>query len=525
MSRKNVLNITEIENGINKIIYNCEKERFITEFLSLYNIPKVSITRAKAKFDENKPFIIKNKLYYIETTNDVVSKIDTIKNEVKEQKLKPRYIIANNFLNFAALDTHTYETLNIPFSELPSKADFFLAWNGIEKADYQYEHPADRKAAERFAKLFNVLSEDNPHSEEHTFNLFLIRILFLLFAEDTGIMKKALFTNTLKMRTEEDGSNLNEVIKCIFEMLNTSEDNRLEISSWLKDFKYVNGKLFEESHKSLNFSYQSRKLLIEAGELLNWNEINPDILGSMIQSVASPESRHSSGMHYTSVSNIKKLINPLFLDDLNSEFENLRTKYNQNKQKKISAKTRQNHNREIVKSLARLHERISNIKFLDPACGSGNFLIIAYKEIRRLEIKIILLEQEIEQSGQIPISTINLNQFSGIEIDDFAHEVAKISLWIAEHQMNEEMVKYIPSANTALLPLKDSGNIVCGNALYINWGEVISHKIGDELYIMGNPPYLGAKKQSTQQKKDLSYVLENKINNKKVDFIVGWLVL
>lgn len=522
MVKKKTLSITEIENGIKDLINNLTEKEFITNFLMLYDIPKTSITRAKAKFDKGEPFVIKNKLHYTETTGEVVSAIDAIEHKIQDQKSKPRYIIANDYIDIAALDTQTRDTFNIPLEELPSKADFFLAWNGIEKADYQSEHPADRKAAEHFAKLYDVLAKDNPNSDEHSFNLFLIRVLFLLFAEDTGIMEKGVFTNTLKIRTNEDGSNFNEVIKDLFEVLNINESNRFGKFNWLKGFPYVNGKLFDERHTSLTFTNVSRKLLIEAGELLNWNEINPDILGSMIQSVASPENRHSSGMHYTSVPNIMKVIKPLFLDELNNEFEKLYMSYEKITDKNITNKTRQENKRSILKSLGKLHTRISNIKFLDPASGSGNFLIITYKEIRRLEIKIILLEQEIEQSGQIPMSSIRLSQFNGIEIDDFAHEVAKISLWIAEHQMNEEMVKAIPSSNPALLPLKDSGNIIRGNALHLDWNEIVPHKPDDEIYIMGNPPYLGAKLQSKQQKADLTFALDDKINSKKVDFIIGW---
>lgn len=522
MAKKRTLSITEIENGIKSLISNLNEKDFITEFLSFYNIPKTSITRAKAKFDKNEIFFIKNKLYYIETEEDVVSVIDVIEHTITKIKSKPRYIMVNNFKDIAAIDTKTSSTLNVPLEELPSKADFFIAWNGIEKADYQAEHPADQKAAERFAKLYDVLKNDNPDLNPHPFNLFLIRILFLLFAEDTGIMEKGIFTNAIKIRTSENGDNFNNIIKEIFEILNTNDSNRLKIPNWLRKFKYVNGKLFEEPHIPLVVTNISRKLLIEAGELLDWNEINPDILGSMIQSVASSESRHSSGMHYTSVPNIKKVIEPLFLKELSDEFEGLRIKYEEMKHKNITFETRKKNKRAILKSLSKLHTRISNIKFLDPACGSGNFLIITYKEIRRLEIKIILLEQKIEQSRQIPMSLINLNQFSGIEINDFAHEVAKISLWIAEHQMNEEMTKLIPSANTALLPLKDAGNIIQGNSLRLDWKEIISYRANDEVYIMGNPPYLGAKLQDKQQKKDLFFVLSNKINSKKVDFITAW---
>lgn len=272
--------------------------------MTLYDIPKTSITRAKSKFDNGEPFVIKNKLHYEEIEGDVVITIDAIAQSIKEQKSKPRYILVNDYSDIAAIDTKTHETLNIPIEELPANADFFLAWNGIEKADYQAENPADRKAAERFAKLYDVVAKDNPDANEHAFNLFLIRVLFLLFAEDTGIMNKGSFTNVLKTRTAEDGSNFNEVIKELFAILDINELARSGKDEWLLEFPYVNGKLFGEPHVDLNFSKVSRELLIEAGELLNWNEINPDILGAVIQSVASAEDRHVAGMHYTSVPNI-----------------------------------------------------------------------------------------------------------------------------------------------------------------------------------------------------------------------------
>lgn len=526
MAKSKILNITEIEDSLKNIIKHLDKKKFITEFLELYDVPKISVTRAKSKFDEGEPFAIKNKLYYIEEEGDVVSTIDTIEHKLQEQKSTPRYIIVNNFTSIAAIDTETSATLNIHLEELPAKADFFLAWNGIEKADYQNEITADRKAAERFAKLYDAIAKDNPSADEHDFNLFLIRVLFLLFAEDTGIMTKGAFTNILKTRTAEDGSNFNVVIKELFEILNVNPINRNKKAQWLLKFPYVNGNLFGESHVNLIFTQISRELLIEAGELLNWNEINPDILGAMIQSVASTEDRQVTGMHYTSVPNIMRVINPLFLDELNNAFEDLKKRYDENEVKQITYKTRQENKKAILKKLNELHERISTIKFLDPASGSGNFLIITYKEIRRLEIKIMLLEQKIEKTDQIPMSVISLSQFNGMEIDDFAHEVAKIALWIAEHQMNEEMKSAIPGTIAELLPLKDAGNIICGNSLRMNWEEVVPHSDNDEVYIMGNPPYIGGKKMGKTQKQDSELLFGNLIGNwKSMDYIAGWFYL
>lgn len=522
MAKNKVLNITEIEDGVKKILLNNSWDDFITQFLALYDIPKTSITRAKSKFDNGEPLVIKNKLHYEEIEGDVVIAIDAIAESIKEQKSKPRYILVNDYSDIAVIDTKTHETLNIPIEELPANADFFLAWNGIEKADYQAENPADRKAAERFAKLYDVVAKDNPDANEHAFNLFLIRVLFLLFAEDTGIMNKGSFTNVLKTRTAEDGSNFNEVIKELFAILDINRFARGGKDEWLLEFPYVNGKLFGEPHVDLNFSKVSRELLIEAGELLNWNEINPDILGAMIQSVASAEDRHVAGMHYTSVPNIMKVIKPLFLDDLTHAFETLKLRSEENEVKDITEKTRNDNKRIIINELSALLTRISNIKFLDPASGSGNFLIIAYKEIRRLEIKILQLLGDLQNNDSMPLSVIHLGNFNGIELDDFAHEVARLSLWIAEHQMNKELEEAIPGIIAELLPLKDAGNIVCANSLRVDWDQVTHFSKEDEIYIMGNPPYIGAKKQTPSQKEELKFALDGNKKYKKIDYIAGW---
>lgn len=514
MAQKKALSITEIEDNLLELVRSLRREEFIVDFLSNFAIPKTSINRAKNKFSDGNAFRIKNKLYYAEVNADVVRSIDTIQRNILGEKSAPRFIIANNFERIAAVDTKTKDNINILFSELPQHVDFFLPWNGIEKADYQAESPADRKAATRFTRLYAVLKDDNPNVGEHEFNVFLTRVLFLLFAEDTSIMPKGIFTNALKTRTNVDGSDLNDIIATIFSILNFPVAERSIQENWLSDFPYVNGNLFKEKHSSLLFTSNSRRLLIEAGELLNWQEINPDILGSMIQSVASTDNRQVTGMHYTSVPNIMKVIKPLFLDELNDTFDSI----NKRSKNDVTRVTRQ----KIVTELQLLHNRISNIKFLDPASGSGNFLIITYKEIRRLEIKIILLEQKLEHDDQMPMTSIHLGNFSGIEIEDFAHEVSKVSLWIAEHQMNEEMKVMLPGSIAQLLPLRDSGNIIRGNALRLDWNDLFSHNVNDEVYIIGNPPYRGAKLQTKSQKEDLAHVLQHDINSKKVDYITGW---
>ncbi|WP_449452973.1 DNA methyltransferase [Streptococcus suis] len=521
--------IITIEDKIQQLLeVGLDQASFIYDFLSFYDIPKATITRIRKEQSGE----IKNKLYFktVPTDKSVVAGVAEIEEAIKDKKSQPRYIIVTNFVDFAAKDTKTFDTLQIPFKDLPTYADFFLAWNGVEKVDYAKENPADIKAAERFTRLYDELKKinhfDDRSQEEKEFNLFLIRLLFLLFAEDTEIMKKGIFTNAIKTRSREDGSDLNTLFNQIFASLDIA--NRLSQESWLQEFPYVNGKLFTDATTDLVFDKKTRKLILEAGELLNWNEINPDILGAMIQTVASSEHRSSSGMHYTSVENIMKVIKPLFLDELTANFQTIVDKINENEDKDITERTKRENRAAYEKELSTLHQRLSKIKFFDPACGSGNFLIITYKELRRLEIQILKTLRHLKNDHSINLfekSKISLHQFYGIELDDFAHEVARLSLWIAEHQMNVETEKEI-SIKQAFLPLRDAGNITQGNALRLDWDRVVPHSSTDEIYLIGNPPYKGSKGKSPQtpeQKQDLLSAIYP-ITVRNIDYILGWFV-
>ncbi len=494
------MNIAQIEANLQKILKPFKQESFIYDLLLAYGQPKASIKRLQEgglNLSKTTGEIIwKKKLFFKSVKGeDLHELIDNIKADDKVIKHTPRFIIVTDFTTLLAIDRKTSDTLDIPILEIAKHFDFFLPWAGMEKAQHQNENPADVKAAERMAKLYDEIKKDNPTKtpeEVHNLNVFLSRLLFCFFAEDTGIFEKVQFTNAISSHTQADGSDLQEYLDKLFEVMNTENSKRKNLPAYLDAFPYVNGGLFRNKHHAPIFTRRSRQALIDSGQL-QWKDINPDIFGSMIQAVITPEHRGGLGMHYTSVPNIMKVIEPLFLNELNEAFE--------------AAKGNN-------KALNQLLQRIWNIKLFDPACGSGNFLIIAYKELRKLEMKIF------KALSSLAFSNINLGNFYGIEIDDFAHEIATLSLWLAEHQMNQEFFKEFGRTKPAL-PLKETGNIAQGNATRINWNEICPRNEGDEIYVLGNPPYRGFSQQEKSQKDDLFHILNS---TTKLDYISCWFI-
>lgn len=506
------MNIGQVEEKVKALVANVNHESFIYDLLDCYDKPKASITRlkivGKGSYNlskSNGEVLWKKQVYFKSTNSDkLLSVIDEMKNADVVEKHQPRFIIAINQTHLLAIDTKTEDTLDVALAELNKKFDFFLPWAGLEKAQAQSENPADVKAAEKMAKLFDLLRDNNPaktKQEIHAQNVFLSRILFCYFAEDTGIFESKLFTNHVASHTAEDGSDLDDYLDKVFDVMN--QEHRDGLPAYLTDFPYVNGGLFADKLPIPKFNRKSRAMLIECGSDLNWSEINPDIFGSMIQAVVHPDQRGNMGMHYTSVPNIMKVIEPLFLNELKEEFE----KHSDNKNK-----------------LELLLLRLEHLKIFDPACGSGNFLIIAYKELRQLEMEIFKRLQEISKEGLIPLSRIRLSQFYGIELDDFAHEVAILSLWLAEHQMNMKFKATFGHCNPAL-PLKNSGNVINGNALEVSWEEACPPTDQSHTYILGNPPYLGSKKQSKSQKAEIAAIFAGTTNYKNLDYIACWFML
>lgn len=505
------MNIGQVEEKVKALVANVNHESFIYDLLDCYDKPKASITRLKIvgkgsyNLSKNDGEVLWKKQVYFKATNSdkLLSVIDEMKDADVVEKHQPRFIIAINQTHLLAIDTKTEDTLDVALAELNKKFDFFLPWAGKEKYQAAPENLADVKAAEKMAKLFDLLRDNNPaktKQEIHAQNVFLSRILFCYFAEDTGIFESKLFTNHIASHTADDGSDLDDYLGKVFDVMN--QEHRDGLPAYLTDFPYVNGGLFADKLPIPKFNRKSRAMLIECGSDLDWSEINPDIFGSMIQAVVDPGQRGNMGMHYTSVQNIMRVIDPLFLNELKEEFE-----------KHADSKTK----------LEQLLLRLEHLKIFDPACGSGNFLIIAYKELRQLEMEIFKRIQGLTKEGIFPLSRIRLSQFYGIELDDFAHEVAILSLWLAEHQMNMKFKATFGHCNPAL-PLKSSGNVIGKNSIEIDWDEFLSAKTEDEIYILGNPPYLGARNQEPEQKNDLSIVFEGDEEYKDSDYVCCWFI-
>nr|WP_255572230.1 DNA methyltransferase [Celeribacter sp. PS-C1] len=440
---------------------------------------------------------------------------------------KVRFVLATDGQQIEAEDLHTGDVIACDYTDLPNHFVFFWPIAGLSKTKQLSESEFDVRATLRLNKLYVTLRSDNPDwgTRSHDMNHFMARLIFCFFAEDTDILVgKNLFTETVNTFAARDGSNTHEVIGEIFRAMNVPIKDRAGagLPNWANQFPYVNGGLFSGSTEVPNFSLIAHRYLIQIGGL-PWDQINPDIFGSMIQAVADEEERSKLGMHYTSVPNILKVLNPLFLDDLRDHLERAG---------------------DSPVKLLNLRKRMSNIRVFDPACGSGNFLVIAYKKMREIEHLINVKRGEADRA-----SDISIQNFRGIELRDFSAEIARLALIIAEYQCD---VTYRGSqmARDTFLPLDARNWITCGNALRLDWldvcpptgktvkltaedlfdtpldqTEIDFENEGGETYICGNPPFKGSRKQEAKEKEDLKHVFESETNKwKNVDFVGAWLM-
>ncbi|PPG43953.1 DNA methyltransferase [Rathayibacter sp. AY2B5] len=486
---------------------------FIFDLLLSFGKPQGNVTRLRngslnIAVDPSTEVAQKNVVYFKETSGDTLEVLQELRTSAAVVRFNTRFVIVTDYADVVAHDSKTNETIGFPIREIDQHFTFFLPWAGMEKTQYLAESHADIKAAERMGKLFDELLQANPgifddERGRHSLNVFFTRLLFCFFAEDTGIFDDNQFTTAVSSQTQSDGSDLAEFLADLFDALDT-EDPAVRPKRLAK-FPYVNGRLFTitENQTVPRFTKRARDELIASGKLV-WRDINPDIFGSMFQAIVTPGKRSDLGQHYTSVPNILKTIEPLFLDDLKTEL---------------------NEAHDSERRLLRLLDRITAIKVFDPACGSGNFLVIAYKELRKVEHAILERLAELSSSHQVlwADSKINIENFFGIEIDDFAVEVAVLSLWIAKHQMNREFREKF-RVEISLIPLKETGRIKAGNATRVDWNEVCPNDSGTEIYLISNPPYVGSSMQTTEQKSEFSAVFGRRVFSRNLDYIALWFI-
>jgi hypothetical protein len=412
----------------------------------------------------------------------------------------PKYILVSDFARFRLYDLDENEQHEFALGDFYNQVKLFGFIAGYQRHRIREQDPVNIQAAEAMGRLHDQMKEVGY--DGHPLELYLVRLLFCLFAEDTGIFERQQFQEFIEQRTAEDGSDLAAQLSGLFQVLNTAPNQRLKnLDEQLAAFPYINGLLFSETLPHAAFDARMRQGLLDCTSL-DWGRISPAIFGSLFQSIMDRTARRNLGAHYTSEANILKLIKPLFLDQLWEEFERVKGQ---------------------TKRLREFHQRLREITFLDPACGCGNFLVIAYRELRLLELSIL---KQLIHSDQLVLDVsqlirLNVDQFYGIEIEEFPSQIAQVALWLMDHQMNmlisEEFGLYF-----ARIPLQASSTILHGNALRTDW-ETLPPS-GRFSYVMGNPPFVGAKFLSAEQKADVNKVFEGIRNAGLLDFVAAWYV-
>lgn len=409
----------------------------------------------------------------------------------------PKYILVSDFEDFRLYDLEESKTVYFKIHELVKNVQHFGYLLGYQKKEYKEQDPANIQAAELMGKLHDQLKEIGYTG--HPLELYLVRILFCLFAEDTTIFNKQQFQDFLEQRTSEDGSDLAARLQELFQVLNTPKESRFKnLDEQLAEFPYVNGKLYEELLPMASFDSKMRQALLNCC-YMDWSKISPAIFGSMFQSVMNPKERRNLGAHYTSEKNILKLIKPLFLDDLWAEYESV--KDNRSK-------------------LMEFHKKLSTLRFLDPACGCGNFLVITYRELRILELDILrqLFKNQLATSIE-SIIWLDVDMMYGIEYEEFPARIAEVAMWLIDHQMNLDISLEF-GQYFVRLPLKKAAKIVNGDALEIDWNEVVCR---NELsYIIGNPPFIGAKIMTQYQRNQVVRLFGNRPGTGTFDYVCAW---
>lgn len=421
----------------------------------------------------------------------------------------PKYVLISDFASFRLYDLETGKEYQFLIEELPDKTSLFGFIYGAEKREYKAQDPVNIKVAEKLGELHDALEESKYTG--HKLEVFLVRLVYCLFADNTGIFQPIghlLFL--LEDRTNKNGSDLGSFLNTLFQILDTPEGERQSnLDDDLKQFPYVNGNLFSERIDLPFFSEKMRQTVIDACSM-DWSKVSPAIFGSLFQSVMDAEERRNLGAHYTSEQNIMKVIQGLFLDELYEEFE-----------------ARKNNHRKLNE----FHEKIAGLKFFDPACGCGNFLVITYRELRKLELKILkqidhLTGRKDAELFASKLSKIDVDSFYGIEYEEFPAEIARVALWLTDHQANQRLSAEF-GLNYVRLPLVKSANILHANALRVDWNDLVSNKGNKEetnLYILGNPPFIGKQFRTKEQNIDMDLACPDVPSFKTLDYVCAWYI-
>lgn len=531
------MNAVEIEQAISDLaLQPFDATDFPYAFLAAFGNKETTLKRLRTgnnnATDLPGGVLLRNNIHIaVCDAGDVGETLTALRASPATTKAKAKYILATDGQALEAEELTSGETIACDFTDFPNHFGFLLPLAGISTIKEIKDNPIDVRATGRLNKLYVELLRENPawakDERRSDMNHFMARLVFCFFAEDTGIFSDTgMFTQTVDRMSDRSGSNTHEVLSEIFRAMNISRSERgaanPRLPAWAAAFPYVNGGLFSGSTEVPRFTQMARTYLLHAGAL-NWREINPDIFGSMIQAVADDEERGALGMHYTSVPNILKVLKPLFLDDLRAAL----AEAGDNERK-----------------LLNLRKRMARIRVFDPACGSGNFLVIAYKQMREIEAEINCRRGELHLGSEIP-----LTNYRGIELRDFPAEIARLALIIAEFQC-DVLYRGQKDALAEFLPLDAQNWIVCGNALRLDWlsicpptgtgvrvtadnlfdtpidqAEINFENEGGETYICGNPPYLGSRDQQDDQKADLQLLFDKRVQNwKSLDYVAGWFI-
>ena len=538
------MNPVEIEEAVSTLASEpFDRAEFPFQFLAAFGNKATTINRLRKGNTNQSDLggVLQRSNIHIATSNpgEVADTLTALRASPKTASNKAKFILATDGEEFQAEDLTSGETIACDFADFPNHFGFFLPLAGITTVEQIRESSFDIRATGRLNKLYVTLLQENPDwataERRADMNHFMARLIFCFFAEDTGVFHASHpFTRTVERMSAGGDGNTHEVIRELFRAMNTrtrDDEGKLTnqfreeagIPNWANSLPYVNGHLFSGEIEVPRFSKIARSYLIHIGNL-DWTKINPDIFGSMIQAVADDEERGALGMHYTSVPNILKVLNPLFLDDLRAKLEEAG---------------------DNGRKLLNLRNRMSRIRVFDPACGSGNFLVIAYKEMRAIEAEINTRRGEADRKSDIP-----LTNFRGIELRDFPAEIARLALIIAEYQC-DVLYRGQKSALAEFLPLDSDNWITCGNALRLDWlsicpptgtgvrmladdlyetphdqSEIDFENAGGETYICGNPPYLGSQWRSNDQQSDMDWVFARETKRyKDLDYVAAWFLI